>query len=94
MIGFLVQQLDLDRVDRERARQQVDAALRAHRGVDRWTSTLREAANEIVARVHPFQAAGGDLTFDNQIGRWPHGEKIALIQVPAGRSPLPSFTTP
>jgi hypothetical protein len=43
---------------------------------------------------HPFQAAGGDLTFDNRIGRWPHGKKIALIQVPAGRSPLPSFTTP
>ena len=48
---------------------------------------LNEAEN-------PFQAAGGDLTFDNQIGRWPHGKKIALIQVPAGRSPLPSFTTP
>lgn len=43
---------------------------------------------------HPFQAAGGDLTFDNRPGRWPHGKKIALIQVPAGKSPLPSFTTP
>ena len=43
---------------------------------------------------HPFQAAGGDLIFDDEIGRWPHGKKIALIQLPAGRPPLPSFTTP
>ena len=43
---------------------------------------------------HPFQAAGGDLTFDNEPGRWPHGKRIALIQVPAGKSPLPSFVTP
>ena len=51
VIGFLVQQLDLDRVNREHARQQVDGALRAHRGVDRWTSTLAEAANQLVAKV-------------------------------------------
>lgn len=43
---------------------------------------------------HPFQAAGGDLTFDNAAGHWPHGKKIALIQVPAGKSSLPSYTTP
>ena len=55
VIGFLVQQLDLDRVDREHARRQVDEALRTHRGVDRWTRTLEEAAKELVAQV-----PGGD----------------------------------
>jgi hypothetical protein len=43
---------------------------------------------------HPFQAASGDLIFDDEPGRWPHGKKIALIEVPAGNPPLPSFTTP
>jgi hypothetical protein len=84
VIGFLVQQLDLDRVDRERARQQVDAALRAHRGVDRWTSTLQEAANEIVARVPGGEAVPASLVhgiFSGGVGlanRWGPGRRFLL----------------
>ena len=57
----------------------------------------KDVSNQIInlnEADHPFQAAGGDLTFDNKAGRWPHGKKIALIQVPAAKTSLPSFTTP
>lgn len=84
VIGFLVQQLDLDRMDRERARQQVDEALRAHRGMDRWTTILQEAANQLAATV-----PGGDVVPDTLVqevvagglrlaGRWAPGRRFLL----------------
>lgn len=84
VIGFLVQQLDLDRLDRERARQQVDGALRAHRGVDRWTRTLEEAANQLVARVPggeavPPSVVHGMLTGGLELAnRWGPGRRFLL----------------
>jgi hypothetical protein len=57
----------------------------------------KDVHNQIInlnEQDHPFPAAGGDLTFDNRPGRWPHGKRIALLQVPPGKKPLPSFTTP
>jgi hypothetical protein len=84
VIGFLVQQLDLDRVDRDHARRQVDDALRAHRGVDRWSNTLEEAANELVARVPGVPVVPRSLLhmfFAGSLGlanRWGPGRRFLL----------------
>ena len=84
VIGFLVQQLNLERIDRGLARRQVDEALRGHRGVDRWTSTLEAVASELVAKV-----PGGNMVpptlwhrvFAGLVGlanRWGPGRRFLL----------------
>jgi hypothetical protein len=84
VIGLLVQRLDLDRVDRARARRQVDEALRAHRGVDQWTSTLEKAAQELVARVPGGQVVPQSLVHEiftgtvGLAGRWGPGRRFLL----------------
>jgi DNA polymerase III delta prime subunit len=84
VIGFLVQRLDLDRLDRDRARRQVDEALRAHRGVDRWTSTLQEAAGQLVAQVPGGPGVPPSLLREifagtvGLAGRWGPGRRLLL----------------
>ena len=84
VIGFLVQGLDLDRHDPDRARRQVDEALRAHRGLDRWTSTLEEAAGQLVARVPGGQLVPPALVHGvfagtlGLAGRWGPGRSFLL----------------
>jgi hypothetical protein len=84
VIGLLVQQLDLEHADRETARQTVDAALRAHRGVDRWTGTLAEAANQLVAKVPGGEVVPATLIEGmfsgvlRLVNRWGPGRRFLL----------------
>jgi hypothetical protein len=68
-------------------------ALQAPGRIPSGTDILGQIIN-LNEGAHAVPAAGGTLTFDDASGGWPHGKKIAIIQIPtAGYSP-PSYTTP
>ncbi len=84
VVGHLVMGLTLEWLDRAEARSQVDAALSAHRGVDRWTRTLGEAAAAVLARVPGLRPVPPSLVRRMLTGavhaanRWGPGRRMLL----------------
>lgn len=45
--------------------------------------------------MRPVFAAGGELSFDDASGGWPHNKPVPVIQVPAASgAPGPLYKTP